>query len=386
MNKFARLAISISIIAAILFGCGHKFKMNKDSLSEKSVWQFHRLDAQNTGQIDGTFGGKLKVVWEQSTGTRPSGPLTLDKGLLVYPGSKKKIRVYDPRTGDFLGFIRTKGHTPTGLVIRDSLGYFVDGPRKVAIHCVNLLNRKTIWEHRVKDAVNGSIIVNNNLILSQTAGLVQAYDLVSGDEKWSFEAKERLLVPAAFLDDRIYQTGDKGSVFIFNAESGETISTLNLAGPFLGATVAADFVYLVNMNGDIYAVDQATDSIVWQASVAGPVWSSPAIDQDKLFITSNAGELTAFDSHTGAKLWQYDSNEVIKSSPSVIGKCVVFGTMYGNLLALNSADGTVLASREFSGAISQSPVSDGRFIFVATDEGDLVCLGDSNEITALDDK
>jgi len=386
MLRFFRILIAVLLLTVVLSACSRKFKMPRESLSENSTWQFHRLDVQNSGRIEGNFNGKFDVIWENSTGTRPSGPLTLSKGFLVYPDSKKKIRIYEPPTGKYLGYIRTKGHTPTGMVVSDSLGFYVDGPKRVVLRCHNLLNRKTVWEANVKDAVSGSIIVGDKLVLSQTAGLVQAFNLISGKLVWTYTAKERFLVPAVLNGEKIYQTGDDGTLYIIDSDSGVEASKLNLKGPFLGSAAVNKLVYLVNMNGNIYAIDKSTDSVVWESSVTGPVWSSPAVDENKIYITSNSGQLTALDLETGKQLWQFDAKEVIKCSPIIAGHSVLFGTMYGNLYSISSSNGTVESKREFKGAISQSPISDGRLIYVATNDGELVCLGDTSEIAALENQ
>lgn len=383
MTHSRQLIYCAVILTFLVAGCSKKFTMPRESLGRESGWQFHRSNIQSTGEISGAFGGKLNIVWEQKTGTRPSGPLTLGNGYLIYPGSRKKVKIYDSSTGSYSGYIKTKGHTPTGMILSDSLAYYVDGPTRNVLHCVNLLNRHALWTAPVKDAVSGSIIINNKLILGLTEGTILAYNTGNGVKEWFFEAKERLLAPPSANQMLLVQSGDKGTVFFVNSENGNEVTRFTLNQPILVTAAIDDLVYLVDMPGHIYALNGDSGTIVWQDSVTGPVWSSPTVNKNMVCIAGNSGVFTAFDSKTGQRLWNYDAKEVIKSSPIIVGDYVLFGTMSGKLYSLKTADGALVSQRDFAGAIAQSPISDGQFIYVATDAGELVCVGENREATAL---
>ena len=382
MTISRKLIFCAVILSLIVSGCSRKFKMPRESLGRESNWQFHRSNIHSAGATDGTFNGALNIIWEQETGTRPSGPLTLGKGYLIYPGSRKKIKFYDAGDGSYSGYVKTKGHTATGLVISDSLAYYVDGPRKNVLHCLNLLNRQSIWNAPVTDVAAGSIIFNNKLILGLTEGSITAYNIDTGEKEWSYKTKERLMAPPCANQKLLVQSGDKGTVFFINSENGIESAQVKLNEPILATAAIADFIYLVDMPGNVYALKSDSGNIVWQSSVTGPVWSAPAVSRGIVCITSNSGEVNAFDSKTGQLLWKYDAKEVIKSSPIIVGDFVLFGTMAGKLYSLKAAAGALVSKREFGGAISQSPISNGQFIYVATDSGELVCLGDSREVAS----
>ncbi len=386
MSNSRKLIYCAVILSLIFSGCSRKFKMPRESLGMESNWQFHRANIHSTGAAEGTFNGALNVIWEQETGTRPSGPLTLGNGYLIYPGSRKKVKIYDAAEGAYSGYVKTKGHTPTGMVMSDSLAYYVDGPRKNVLHCLNLLNRQSVWKVPVTDAVSGLIIINNNLILGFTDGSILAFNTGTGNKEWSFETKQRLLAPPSGNQKLLIQSGDKGTVFFVNAENGVESVRLELNHPILSTAAAGDFVYLVDMPGNVYALTIDSGNTVWKSSVTGPVWSAPAVSRGIVCITSNSGDVNAFDSKTGQQIWKYDVGEVIKSAPIIVGDFVLFGTMTGKLYSLKAADGALVFKREFKGAISQSPISNGQFIYVATDKGELVCLGERIETPALNVK
>lgn len=379
-----RIFIAVLLLSLIAsFGCSKKFKMRRESLERPTSWQYYHSDTQSTGNKSGSFSGKLNVIWERSFRTRPSGPMTLAKGLLIFPDSKKKLLFYESATGEGRGFLRTKGYTSTGMVVKDSLGYYVDGPRRFNLHCVNLLKRKTLWEHQVKDATSGSIIVDNKLIISLTEGNILAYNLITGEKQWSFEAKERFLAPPSAIGNTVIQSADNGKIYFLNVTDGSEENNQKFDSPVLSASAVHRFVYTIDMDGKIIAMDPNDYTQKWQAAISGPVWGSPAVDDNQVYVTNNVGEIYAFDAASGATAWNYFAGEVINCAPIVVGSYVVFGTKTGKLYSLNTTDGSLVASRQLTGGISYNPISDGRFIYVASDNGELICLGDSNEIAAL---
>lgn len=385
--KHKQIAILIMIATALLtVGCTRKFKMQREALEQPSSWQFHHNDLQSTSKHDGSFSGKLDVIWESSFGTKPSGPLTLAKGFLILPESRKKIRFYESTSGKYRGYLRTKGITGTGVVVKDSLGYYVDGPRRYNLRCINLLKRKEIWKTEVQDATSGMLILGNNLIVTLTRGTILAFDLITGENQWTYSAEERFAAPPSAVENTILQPGDRGVLYRIDSETGDELSAEKLAGPILGAVTAASFVYTIDMNGEIFASGSDQNADGWNSSVKGPVWSSPAVDDHQIYITSNVGEITALDASSGIEVWKYMTGEVLKSSPIVVGKYVIFGTMTGKLFCLDSDSGSEIATRQLKGAISTNPVSDGQFIYFASDEGEILCLGDRGQLADLQSK
>ena len=77
----------------ILTGCASQFHLKPEQLPTPSIWQFPRGTTAATAALpDAAFAGKLDVIWEKRAPGKPSGPLTLQHGLLAYPSVKRRIR------------------------------------------------------------------------------------------------------------------------------------------------------------------------------------------------------------------------------------------------------------------------------------------------------
>jgi eukaryotic-like serine/threonine-protein kinase len=75
--------------------------------------------------------------------------------------------------------------------------------------------------------------------------------------------------------------------------------------------------------------------LAWSFKTQGPVKSSAAIANGKVFIGSNDGHLYAFDSKSGSNLWRFKTEGPVESSPLVLNNMVYIGSSDGALYAVN---------------------------------------------------
>ena len=361
-------------------GCSRRFRLTDEQMAVESVWPFHRGAIGGQGFSEGAgFSGQLDILWEQSNNEKPAGPLTLSHGVLIFPGSKRRIRFYDAATGYFLGHWQAKRAAQTGLTLVDSLAYFATAPPTERLDCIDLTRRDRIWRRRLKDAAAGTIIVNDHLIAASSTGLLRAYDAHDGEVVWSVQVEGRLVAGPTSDGVRIYQPVANGILLAVSADDGSELFRVDLAEPLAASAAVARFVYVTSVHGELFAVSPDDGRIVWQVSLGGDVWTAPAVAEGRLFVGLSNGALVALDAQTGEELWRYVTVEVVKASATVVGKFVLVGTMGGKLYCLKAADGTVTSQRQLKGAIAVSPITDGSRIFVATEQGEITCFGNAHE-------
>ncbi|MGD8923081.1 MAG: hypothetical protein PVH24_07500, partial [Candidatus Zixiibacteriota bacterium] len=159
--KAAALLVTVTVFTV---GCGGKYSIEREDLSKASPWPFNRYQQSALGAFpDGSFDGQLNMLWEEDFSGKPAGPLTVVHNALVCPSSKKKVRFYNPATGQYLGKLKCKGIPQTGVAVADSLAFYSIAPETDMLYAVNLLNGHVIWERDLKDAAAGPIIVKNSL-------------------------------------------------------------------------------------------------------------------------------------------------------------------------------------------------------------------------------
>ncbi len=372
----------IALVALLLLsiGCSRRFRLSDEQLAQPSAWPFHRSSIQGLGSVESdSFNGHLNILWEKDIGDKPAGPLTISHGILIYPGSRRKIRFFDQVEGDYLGHWRAKKSVQTGLVMLDSLAYYGTSLPYERLCCIDLIHRRRVWRRRVKDAAAGTIIIDNRLIVASSPGLLQAFDAQNGNLLWSLEVEGRLVAGPTCDADKVYQPVDNGTLLAVAVEDGQELFRVELPEPVAASMAVDDMIYVSGVRGTVFALDSDDGRIVWQTSLGGDAWTAPAVLNGRLFVGLSSGELVALQSTTGEELWRFQTVEVVRASATAIGRFVVVGTMGGKLFCLDAATGKVVDQRQMDGAIAVPPVSDGRRLFVATDEGEITCFGDEHE-------
>lgn len=375
-----RFLILLSVLLVLVTGCSRRFRLSDEQMAVESAWPFHRgaIDGRGFSEGDG-FAGNLNILWEQSMSEKPAAPLTLSHGVLIVPGSKRRIRFYDAADGDYLGHWQAKRAAQTGLTLVDSLAYFGTSPPTDRLDCIDLTRRDRIWRKRLKDVAVGTIIVKERLIAASSAGLLQAFDAYDGDLLWSVKVEGRLVAGPTSDGERIYQPVANGILLAVSADDGSELFRVDLAEPLTSSVAVADLIFVTSVHGEMFAVSPDDGRIVWQVSLGGDAWTAPAVAQGRLFVGLSEGVLVALDSETGRELWRFQTVEVVKASATAVGKFVLVGTMGGKLFCLNAADGTVTDQRQLRGAIAAPPITDGSRIFVATERGEITCFGEAHE-------
>jgi len=390
MIKTLRSTLLLIVLLALVqvLSCSHQYRLIEERLTCPSLWPFYRGDLASRGAVcEGTFNGKLDVVWKRRVSDKPVGPLTLYYGTLVYPSAKNRIKFFDGLTGDYLGYLKSRGTAQTGVVVLDSLAFFATSPSKNWLRCVNLRTGMLVWKRRVKNATAGSIIVKNRIIIGSTEGALAAYRIEDGHLVWTFETEGACSSPPAYEDGKIFQPSDKGILYAVSPADGSEQYRITVEGPIVSAVAVSKMVFVTDLLGYVYGVDPGNGTMVWKRKLDGPIWTTPAVYDGHLFVGHSGGQLVALNEESGEILWQFDAGEVIKASATVVDDYVLIGTMGGKLFSLNVADGKLVSQWQLDGAVAYSPVTDGERIYVATEAGAIVCLGEADEhLTATADQ
>jgi outer membrane protein assembly factor BamB len=378
----SRLGISLGFGLSILLfaGCANQGSLKKEFFDKPSAWPFSRGEVSSTGfQESGQFGGHLDLLWEVSTPDKPAGPLTIYHDALLYPGTKKRLRVYDLSTGKKLLQVKFVGAPQTGVVMDDSLAFFAVGPSKDRLYCFDLARRRQVWSQAVKDASGGSIIVNDRLIISSGNGTVTCFDPADGRKVWSVSVEGKCVAPASYRDGKLFQPTDRGFLYGLSELDGKELFRAVLKGPANAAVAVDGLIYATDVLGNVYGISPDSGHVVWETRLAGPVWTSPAVAGDRLVAGHSGGELVALERKTGKQIWSYSTVEVVKASPLIVGEYVIAGTMGGKLVVLKLGDGSLVSEKRAVGSIAEAPASDGRVVIVATENGKIRCYGERND-------
>ncbi len=368
----------LTVALLVMSGCSPNFKMPRSALEVESQWPFARNDLSGSGSVKSNFSGKLDIIWETKSNDKPGGPLSLQNGYLVYPGTKRKVRFYQSETGSYGGRIKIKGVPQSGFVASGGRGFVASGPPRNRLSCFDLVSGDRRWKQSLKDALGGSIIINDRLIIGSMTGKLMAIDTADGSLVWHREFPGRLTAPPVFDGEKIIQPADDGTLYAISIADGTDIFAIELGAPLLSSAVAAGEIFLADLSGGVHCLSSQSGDTIWSVAVEGPIWSPPALADGRLYLSYGGRGLIALDASDGRTLWTFDTGEIIVASPIVVGDVVVVGTQLGRLYTIRATDGSLIDSRELKGSITYAPISDGIRVYLATDKGLIICFGEKN--------
>lgn len=140
-------------------------------------------------------------------------------------------------------------------------------------------------------------------------------------------------------------------------------------------------LFVGSADGHVYALNARTGERVWRFAARTTVTGSPAVADGVVYITDHASTLYALDGGTGVLRWSvetgealpfpwgYESGDVYASSPVVTNGTVFFGAGDGHVYAVDATSGRVRWQTATGGRVRSTPaVADDR-VFVGSADG-----------------
>ena len=170
-----------------------------------------------------------------------------------------------------------------------------------------------------------------------------------------------------------------GPAFVPEGKLGWQFST---EGPLFSTPAVADGrIYYGTSDRGVIALDADTGDFLWAHPVLGPVNSSPAVAGDLVFVGLRDGDVLALNKATGDLEWSFDAGSGVYSSPVVLDGTLYIGSGDSNIYALDAATGHLRWKRETDGWVVSSPaVSDG-IVAVGGMDGRLYLIRAANGVT-----
>jgi outer membrane protein assembly factor BamB len=222
---------------------------------------------------------------------------------------------------------------------------------------------------------------------------VYAVDLATGNELWRFPSEpDRALTfyaPVAYASNDLIIVGGYDKLVYALAPDGRNV---NIAWTFEGSTdnivggpVVVDQIVLIpSSDGNLYALDIDTGELVWDEpfSARAALWSSPIIDEDRIYLGSLAHYLYALELSSGALIWEADLGAAIADSPTLSNGYLLVGTFGQEVDAVDVETGEIAWTFEAEGSVWGNPSVSGEVAFVGDVTGLVyaVNLEDGSEI------
>jgi outer membrane protein assembly factor BamB len=177
-----------------------------------------------------------------------------------------------------------------------------------ALYCLDAATGKVVWRTPLKlnpwggasvdgtsIVVTGSSIGYDTKVLKGAKGLIAAFNLADGKEKWSKDITGGVVSCAALADGAAIVTATDGKVRAFDVATGERRWIYEAKMPlFASVAVAKDVVYAGDLKGVVHAIDVKGGAEKWKLDLGahpdvkspGMIYGSPAVQGGRLYVAT----------------------------------------------------------------------------------------------------
>ena len=356
-------------------------------------WHTYHGNFALTGVSSNGFPAKPTRLWRTKVGTGLSSPVVGGSGglfciadettvtALGAQGAKLWNRTFQATNS--LGELENEIFVAPPLYVHRNL--LVVASEDGNVYGLSPVNGAQQWRYAANGRIQGTpnCVVGGEtqpaaiVVITQDGGEVHAMNAGDGCRLWISGPKERTDGHMAVADGYAMFGNCASSLVAVDVTSGRDAVSVSvgegceIAG---GLAAARGRVYVGNRSGSFACVDLKERGLQWvNADGQGGIFTTPAVDKDRVVFISGEGVLYGVDPASGKSQWSFDSVGLDPLSPVIAGDgvvAVVDGTLYG--LALE--DGTLRWKVPVSDEIT-SPSVIADMIVVGTDDGYVAAYG-----------
>lgn len=165
-------------------------------------------------------------------------------------------------------------------ILKDLDGKHVKGPSK--LYKLDWENGDVLWEYNIEASLLCSPTIHNEVVyIGDHDGVLHSINTETGRNNWKYNIKE----------DNSDRIGMCDTAACVNEEDG--------------------LIYFPSMNGNLYAIDQASGLLEWEYNSDGIIISDPTLAGGTLCFGSHSGQVTGLNPSTGEEQWTYTLDNVV---------------------------------------------------------------------------
>ena len=153
-------------------------------------------------------------------------------------------------------------------------------------------------------------------------------------------------------------------------QAGALLRTITVGGRVLSSpAVLGGTMYVGSDDGNLYAVDIASQRELWRYAAGARIASTPAVSKGVVYVGSNDRHLHAVDAASGELRWKYETGAEVFSSPAVSNGVVYVGSDDNHLYAFDAETGELRWQYETADWVSTAPAVGGSAVYVRSEDG-----------------
>jgi parallel beta-helix repeat protein len=295
-------------------------------------------------------------IWNYSTGNQVySSPAVVDGRVYVGSnyGDGGKVYCLDAFTGAEIWYYETGSTVDSSPAVADGKVYVSSENGKV--YCLDAFTGAHIWDYTIGPywMRSSPAVVGGRVYVGSGNGKVYCLNALTGIHIWNYTIGGTVRSSPAVVDGRVYVGSDNGKVCCLDALTGAYIWSHEMGEMVRSSpTVANGKVYVAqSFDSDVYCLDALTGAYIWNYTT-GPVFSSPAVADGKVYVSSEERKVYCLDALTGAQIWNYETGDAVMSSPAVADGVVYVGSNDKKVYAFGNV---VRVSENVQEAINEAP-------------------------------
>jgi len=299
------------------------------------------------------------TIWQYHTGYAINSSAACSNGTVYFSDNEQTLYALDQNSGT----LQWKFKMGEKLPYPWRFDYYFSSPAivddKIIIGSddgnLYMLEQKSgtvVWKFKGKGLVRSTASVyKDEVLFGDTGGNLYALDIKTGTQKWDFKIngeplnldtlgfdRKAILAAPVIAGDKIVVGARDGFLYCLNASDGKKLWTVDHEVSWIISTVAIKDSVVVTGTSDghfIQAINLNTGKEIWKFHTPMATWSSPIINNDKVYEGCYDGQLFCVDLVTGKRISQFTTNGIMYSSPVINDSLLYIGSDDGHLYALS---------------------------------------------------
>jgi outer membrane protein assembly factor BamB len=311
---------------------------------------FYALD-QETGE----------VIWSKLTIKGMSSPALYDGKVLV-GAADGRVYCLDAENGNVVWKTMVQPNpwrqsitsSPKVWSHRVFIGTFNEMGGNASVVSMDIGTGSIIWEYETASVYASSPAIQDGVLYIGVAGTAVDYGMSfdpphgllalsagNGSLLWMFDTDERVMSSPVVSKGNIFFTSWDGN--LYSVRTDGTLEWKREIGESTSSpAVLNDVLYvgtgLLGQSGKLLAY-QTDGTLLWEYEVDGPIQSSPAVAEGKIFFSTNEleGQVYCVDAAQNSPIWDYKPSPTnyILSSPVVADGDLFIGSDNGHVYAFS---------------------------------------------------
>jgi len=312
-------------------------------------WSSFRGDDRNTGHVPISLEGDLGVLWTYEADGGVTSSICAGGGRTFFGTSNGTVMCIDSSNGTGIWTSKAPSRViATPCLSDDGLSLIVCS-EEGTILSLDVSDGTENWRTGpLGDRVLASPKVGKDRIFVGTYGSdMLCLALSNGTILWEYRGCSNWIhTTCALWEDRIYFGSCDGALYCIDAEVGSLIWTFNASYIPSSPSVFDGKVYFGAYDSNLYCLDAASGVLLFNTTLGGDIYSSPAVSAMALHVGCDDGYLYTLSPLNGSILWRVPVNDgSLQNSPAATSDMVAITSQEGLLLLFRENGSTVYTFR-----------------------------------------